>query len=82
MGLIRARFNRDTVTTDALRDALIEDGLDDLSTDDLEDIMERYWDDFKPLAVRWLDRKWNDGASVWVEAAERGWLDPEWDDEQ
>jgi hypothetical protein len=69
------RFDRYNADTEELRSALIEDDLDDLSLDDLEAIMELYWDDFKPLAIRFLDSRWSDGGEVWLEAGNRGYFD-------
>jgi hypothetical protein len=68
---------------DLLRARLIQDDLDDLSAADIEAIVDCYWEEFKPLAVRYLDeRRWNDGNDVYMEAVERGYVrrprDPSW----
>ena len=58
---------------EAMRSKLIEDDLSDLSNDDLVSIVEECWQEFEPLAVRWLDKKWSDGNDVFEEAVERGY---------
>jgi len=77
-----ARFHREYTSIDALRSALIEADLDDLDSDDIDEIIARYWDDFKVLAVRWLDAKWNDGGDVYQAVVDRGWFEDEWDKER
>lgn len=65
---------------EAMRSKLIEDDLSDLSNDDLVSIVEEHWQEFEPLAVRWLDKKWSDGNDVFEEAVERGytrWVAPD-----
>ena len=60
---------------DLLRARLIQDDLDDLSAADIEAIVDCYWEEFKPLAVRYLDEcRWNDGNDVYMEAVERGYI--------
>lgn len=69
-----------TQNLDVLRWKLIEDDLDDLGSDTIMDIVDAYWEEFKPMAVRYLERKWNDGNDVYMEACERGytrWKEPE-----
>lgn len=69
-----------TQNLDVLRWKLIEDDLDDLGSDTIMDIVDTYWEEFKPMAVRYLERKWNDGNDVYMEACERGytrWKEPE-----
>lgn len=59
-------------TVDAARDALIEDDLNDLTDEEISDIAATYWEEFKPLAVRWLEARWASGTEVWSEAQLRG----------
>ena len=69
-----------TQNLDVLRHKLIEDDLENLSPDDIDDIVGTFWEEFKPMAVRYLERKWNDGNDVYMEACERGytrWKEPE-----
>lgn len=69
-----------TQNLDVLRWKLIEDDLENLDARDIEAIVEAHWEEFKPLAVRYLERKWNDGNDVYMEACERGytrWKEPE-----
>ena len=65
---------------EAMRSKLIADDLDDLSPDEIGDIVDLFWQEFKPLAVRYLESRWNDGGEVYQEAVERGytkWEEPE-----
>lgn len=81
MARIRARFNPKTVTTDVLRDALIEDNMEDVSDDDIEMIIDLYWEEFRPLALRWMDRKYSDGNDVWQLAEDKGWFEDDYEDD-
>jgi hypothetical protein len=74
-----ARFTTDA-TTDALRAALIDDDLDDLTPELIEDIITTYPDAFNDLARRFLNRVWNDSTDVWDEAAYRGYFTADHDD--
>jgi len=67
-------------TTDALRAALIDDDLDDLTPELIEDIITTYPDAFNDLARRFLNRVWNDSADVWDEAESRGYFTADHDD--
>ena len=78
MARIRARFNPKTVTTDVLRDALIEDNMEDVTDDDIEMIIDLYWEEFRPLALRWMDRKYSDGNDVWQLAEDKGWFEEDY----
>lgn len=71
-----ARFTYDS-DTEAVRAALIEDALDDMSTALIEDIVTAYPAAFGFLARLYLAQRWNRASDVWEEAAERGWLDGE-----
>jgi len=71
-----ARFTYDS-GTDAVRDALIEDALDDMSTPLIEDIVTTYSHVFEAMARQYLAKHWGNASDVWEEAAERGWLDGE-----
>ena len=71
-----ARFTYDS-DTDAVRAALIEDALDDMSTALIEDIVTTYSHVFEAMARLYLAQRWNRASDVWEEAAERGWLDGE-----
>jgi hypothetical protein len=76
MSIEMARFTYDS-DTDAVRDALIEDELDDMSTELIEDIVTAYPAAFGFLARQYLAKHWGNASDVWEEAAERGWLDGE-----
>jgi hypothetical protein len=60
---MRRNFNRKTCDIAAVRDALIEHDLDDLTDDVIADIAAVYWEDFKPLALRYLEAKWASGSA-------------------
>jgi len=74
-----ARFTTNA-TTDALRAALIDDDLDDMSPELIEDIITTYPDTFNDLARRFLNRIWTDSADVWDEATDRGYFTADHDD--
>ena len=78
MSVRQARFSKSS-SIDALRSALIAQDLDDLSDADIADIAATYWEEFERLAVRYLDKKWNDGSDVWLEAEQRGYFEDEWE---
>jgi hypothetical protein len=67
------RFTTDT-TTDALRAALIDDDLDDMSPDLIEAIITAYPEAFNYLARRYLIRSWSNSFDVWDEATDRGYF--------
>jgi uncharacterized protein VirK/YbjX len=67
-------------TTDALRAALIDDDLDDLTPELIEDIITTYPDAFNDLARRYLARSWSNKNDVWEEAAGRGYFTADHDD--
>ena len=71
-----ARFTYDG-DTEAVRAALIEDALDDMSTELIEAIATTYSHVFEWMARQYLAQRWNRASDVWEEAAERGWLDGE-----
>ena len=73
------RFTTDT-TTDALRAALIDDDLDDLTPELIEDIITTYPDAFNDLARRFLNRSWSNSFDVWDEAESRGYFTADHDD--
>ena len=59
---------------DAIRERLISDDIDDLSPDDIDEIVCRYWKEFKPLALRWLKEKWSFVDDAYGEAYDRGYF--------
>jgi len=73
------RFTTDT-TTDALRAALIDDDLDDLTPELIEAIITAYADEFNDLARRYLIRSWSNSFDVWDEATDRGYFTADHDD--
>jgi predicted oxidoreductase (fatty acid repression mutant protein) len=73
------RFTTDA-TTDALRAALIDDDLDDLTPELIEDIITAYPEAFNDLARRYLIRSWSNSFDVWDEAESRGYFTADHDD--
>ena len=74
----RARFGEHS-STQELRAELIERDLDDLSMDDIDEIAATYWEEFKPLAIRYLEARWADAHEVWIEAEGRGLFEDDWE---
>ncbi len=74
-----ARFTTDT-TTDALRAALIDDDLDDMSPELIEAIITAYPEAFNYLARRYLAARYANDGDVWDEATDRGYFTSDHDD--
>ena len=72
---MRCNFNRNTCDIAAVRDALIEHDLEDLTDEDIADIASAFWEDFKPLALRYLNARWASGSDVFLEAEQRGYFE-------
>ena len=60
---------------DTLRAMLIEDTIDDLTLDQIDEIVTACWQDFKPLAERYLANRWANAADVYEEAFDRGYFE-------
>ena len=73
------RFTQNT-HVNALRAALIEDDVDSLTLDQIDEIVTACWQDFKPLAERYLANRWANAADVYEEAADRGYFTADHDD--
>jgi hypothetical protein len=69
--MTRFTFDADV---DAIRAALIEDILDDMSPDLIEAIIMAHEAEFMALARRYLAREWANGLDVWEEAHDRGYF--------
>lgn len=74
-----ARFTQNT-HVNALRAALIDDDVDSLTLDQIDEIVTACWQDFKPIAERYLANRWANAADVWDEAADRGYFTADHDD--
>ena len=59
---------------DAIRAALIDDILDDMSPDLIEAIITVHEAEFMALARRYLARSWAKSSDVWEEAYDRGYF--------
>ena len=49
--------------------------MDSLTLDQIDEIVTACWQDFKPIAERYLANRWSNAADVWDEAADRGYFD-------
>ena len=73
------RFTQNT-HVNALRAALIDDDVDSLTLDQIDEIVTACWQDFKPIAERYLANRWANAADVYEEAADRGYFTADHDD--
>ena len=73
------RFTQNT-HVNALRAALIEDDLDDLTPELIEGIIQSYPDIFEAMARGYLSDRWANDGDVWDEAADRGYFTADHDD--
>lgn len=69
-----SRFTQNT-HVNALRAALIDDDIDDLTLDQIDEIVTARWDSFKILAEEYFANRWANAADVWDEAADRGYFE-------
>jgi hypothetical protein len=75
------RFTQNThVNVNALRAALIDDDLDDLTLDQIDEIVTACWADFEPIARRYLAARYANDGDVWDEAESRGYFTADHDD--
>jgi hypothetical protein len=68
------RLTRDS-ETDEVRDALIEDDMESLTTEEMGEIAISRWPQFEPLIRRYVEEQWSDGREVWLEAEDRGFFE-------
>lgn len=73
------RFTQNT-HVNVLRAALIDDDIDNLTLDQIDEIVTACWSDFKPIAERYLANRWANDGDVWDEAADRGYFTADHDD--
>lgn len=69
-----SRFTQNT-HVNTLRAALIDDDIDNLTLDQIDEIVTAYWDDFKILAETYLANRWANAGDVYDEAADRGYFE-------
>ena len=65
------RLTRDS-ETDEVRDALIEQDMESLTTEEIGEIAIARWQQFEPLIRQYVEDQWKDGHDVWLEAEDRG----------
>ncbi len=68
------RLTRDS-ETDEVRDALIEQDMESLTTEEIGEIAITRWPQFEPLIRRYVEDQWSDGREVWLEAEDRGFFE-------
>lgn len=69
-----SRFTQNT-HPNLIRAALIDDDIDNLTLDQIDEIVTARWDSFKIIAEEYFANRWSNAADVWDEAADRGWFD-------
>ena len=74
-----ARFTTNA-TTDDLRADLIDDDIDNLSLDQIDEIVTACWADFQTIARRYLAARYANDGDVWNEATDRGYFTADHDD--
>jgi hypothetical protein len=74
-----ARFTQNT-HVNAIRAELIDEDIDNLSLDQIDEIVTACWSDFKTIARRYLAARYANDADVWDEATDRGYFTADHDD--
>jgi hypothetical protein len=73
------RFTQNT-HVNAIRAELIDDDIDNLSLDQIDEIVTACWSDFKTIARRYLAARYANDGDVWDEATDRGYFTADHDD--
>jgi hypothetical protein len=73
------RFTQNT-HVNAIRADLIDDDIDNLSLDQIDEIVTACWSDFQTIARRYLAARYANDADVWDEATDRGYFTADHDD--
>jgi len=73
------RFTQNT-HVNAIRAELIDDDIDNLSLDQIDEIVTACWSDFQTIARRYLAARYANDADVWDEATDRGYFTADHDD--
>jgi hypothetical protein len=68
------RLTKDS-ETDEVRDALVEHDMDNLTAQEMGDIVISRWEQFEPLIRQYVEDQWKDGHDVWQEAEDRGYFE-------
>jgi hypothetical protein len=74
-----ARFTQNT-HVNAIRAELIDDDIDNLSLDQIDEIVTACWSDFQTIARRYLAARYANDGDVWDEAESRGYFTADHDD--
>ena len=61
--------------TDEVREALIEQDMDDMSMAEIGELVADNWEAFEPLIRSQLEKRWADRHDVWLEAEDRGYFE-------
>lgn len=77
--LTPAMFNRDTVDTDTLREAIIDDDIENLDAEALWDVLNDDWDQIADFVRSRLRSRYSDPDDVFTEAYDRGFFDDDYD---
>jgi hypothetical protein len=73
------RFTQNT-HVNAIRADLIDDDIDNLSLDQIDEIVTACWSDFQTIARRYLAARYANDGDVWDEATDRGYFTADDDD--
>jgi hypothetical protein len=68
------RLTHESDTAD-VREALIEQDMDNLSMAEIGEIAADNWEAFEPLIRSHLEKRWADRHDVWLEAEDRGYFE-------
>ena len=68
------RLTKNSDTAD-VREALIEQDMDNLSVTEIGELVADNWEAFEPLIRSQLEKRWVDRHDVWLEAEDRGYFE-------
>ena len=68
------RLTHESDTAD-VREALIEQDMDNLSMAEIGELVADNWEAFEPLIRSHLEKRWADRHDVWLEAEDRGYFE-------
>jgi hypothetical protein len=74
-----ARFTQNT-HVNAIRADLIDSDIDNLTLDQIDEIVTACWSDFQTIARRYLAARYANDGDVWDEATDRGYFTADHDD--
>ena len=73
------RFTQNT-HVNAIRADLIDSDIDNLTLDQIDEIVTACWSDFQTIARRYLAARYANDGDVWDEATDRGYFTADHDD--